>query len=201
MIQLMQMESKGGETMAKQTAAAQQVYQLKVTLAGSKPPIWRRLLVTGDTRLPELSNIILAAMGWGGYHLHQFVIGDTYYGEPHPDYGDLEMRDESKVTLTQIAGYEKATFRYEYDFGDDWQHNVLVEKILPREEGAVYPRCIKGRRACPPEDCGGIWGYADLLEILADPSHPDYEEMQDWVGEDFDPDAFDLVDVNARLDR
>ncbi len=186
--------------MAKTPAAgAQQVYQLKVTLADSKPPIWRRLLVTGDTRLSDLSTIILTAMGWDGYHLHQFIIDGVYYGVPHPDFADLDIYDESKVSLAQIASREKTKFVYEYDFGDSWEHIVLVEKILPREEGAVYPRCIKGRRACPPEDCGGIWGYEELLEILADPEHPEYEETLEWTGEDFNPNDFDQDWVNESL--
>jgi hypothetical protein len=190
--------------MAKTPAAgagAQQVYQLKVTLADSKPPIWRRLLVTGDTRLSDLSTIILTAMGWDGYHLHQFIIDGVSYGVPHPDFDDLDIYDESKVSLAQIASREKTKFVYEYDFGDSWGHIVLVEKILPREEGAVYPRCIKGRRACPPEDCGGIWGYEELLEVLADPEHPEYEETLEWIGEDFNPNEFDQEWVNASLQQ
>jgi len=181
------------------TSAQDRVYQLKVTLVKSKPPIWRRLLITGDTTLFELSGIILTAMEWSGYHMHRFIIGGTYYGRLDPDYGEEYIKDEKRYTLAQVAPTKKAKFRYEYDFGDNWQHDVLVEQIVPREQDAFYPYCITGRRACPPEDCGGVWGYEDLLEVLADPDSPDYEEMWEWVGDDFDPAAFDVDNVNALL--
>ncbi len=168
-----------------------QIYQIKVTLEGSKPPIWRRLLVPGDVTLAQLHDIIQIAMGWEGYHLHQFIVGDTYYGEPHPDYEPwLEMRDERRVRLHQIAPREGMKFRYEYDFGDGWMHQILVEKILPPEPGKVYPVCIKGKRACPPEDVGGIWGYYDFLEAIRNPEHPEHADYLEWIGGEFDPEAF-----------
>lgn len=180
-------------------SATQEVYQLKITLAGSKPPIWRRIQVESDTTLADLSEIILASMGWLGHHLHQFIINGSYYGVPHPDYGE-EMEDEASVTLEQLVPNEKQKFVYEYDFGDSWEHVVLVEKILPRKPDTTYPHCITGRRACPPDDCGGIWGYAALLETLANPDAPDHEDMKEWMGdEDFDPAAFDVDEVNASL--
>ena len=176
------------------------IYQIKVTLDDSKPPIWRRILVRSDITLGELHDVIQAVMGWAGYHLHQFIVGETYYGEPHPDYeGFVEMRDESRVKLNQIVTGEKYKFRYEYDFGDSWLHNLLVEKVLPPEPGQQVPVCIKGRRACPPEDMGGIWGYYMFLEAIQDPEHPELEDYLEWVGEDFDPEAFDLDEVNEVL--
>jgi hypothetical protein len=174
------------------------VYQIKVTLKHSKPPIWRRIQVQGDTKLSKLHLILQTAMGWWNAHLHQFIIGNTYYGEPHPDYG-FEMRDERKVKLNQIAPREKSKFIYEYDFGDSWEHELLVEKILPPEEGVFYPRCIKGKRACPPEDIGGVWGYDDFLETIKDPNHPEHEDMLEWIGGEFDPEEFDLDEVNEAL--
>ncbi len=189
--------------MTKKTAAAKQIYQLKITLRGSKPPIWRRVLVAGDTRLNDVSEIILTAMGWLGCHLHMFTINGVEYGAKETEFGDVsdtESEDESLVMLADVAR-EKTTFTYEYDFGDSWEHTVLVEKVLPREAGAAYPRCIKGKRACPPEDCGGIWGYAELLETLADPDSPEYEEMSEWVDDDFDPDLFDIEAINHRLQQ
>jgi hypothetical protein len=176
------------------------IYQIKITLEDSKPPIWRRLLVRSDTSLGKLHLIIQAAMGWWDEHLHQFIVGRTYYGIPDPDYlDDMEMRDESRVKLSQIVSGEGFKFRYEYDFGDDWLHQVLVEKILPPEPGQTYPVCIKGRRACPPEDVGGIWSYADFLEAIHDPEHPEHEEYVEWIGDEFDPEAFDLAAVNEAL--
>jgi hypothetical protein len=182
------------------SAANLPIYQIKVTLEGSKPPIWRRLMVRSDSTLGDLHRIIQLAFGWWDYHLHQFIVGRAYYGQPHPDYfDDMEMRDEQDVTLRQIAAAEGFKFRYEYDFGDSWLHQVLVEKVLPAEPGRRYPVCVKGRCACPPEDVGGIWGYYSFLEALADPDHEEHESYLEWVGGDFDPEAFDLEEVNQAL--
>ena len=172
------------------------IYQIKVTLKDSKPPIWRRIQVTSNTTLNNLHLILQEVMGWEGYHLHQFIVGQTYFGEPDPDF---DAEDDSKVKLSQIVQREKQKFTYEYDFGDDWLHEILVEKILPPEPGVHYPLCLKGKRACPPEDCGGVWGYGDLLETIKDPGNEEYEEMMDWLGGDFDPEAFDLDYINQRL--
>jgi hypothetical protein len=181
--------------------AKNDIYRLKVTLKNSKPPIWRRIEVAGNTRLDKLHRVLQATMGWWDAHLHQYIVGDAYYGEPHPDYemwGD-KMLDESKYRLNQIAPAENSRFVYEYDFGDSWEHVVLVEKILPPEKGIHYPRCIKGKRACPPEDVGGVWGYGSFLEAINDPKHPEHEEVLEWAGDDFDAEAFDLEDINAAL--
>ena len=176
------------------------VFQIKVTLEGSKPPIWRRLLVRSDITLGDLHRIVQAAFGWWDYHLHQFIVGGIYYGEPHPDYLDyMDMHDEQDVTLDRIAAGEGFKFRYEYDFGDSWLHQVLVEKILPPEPGQVYPVCVKGRRACSPEDVGGIWGYHFFLEAIADPEHEAHDEYLAWAGDEFDPAAFDLEEANQAL--
>ena len=176
------------------------IYQIKVTLEGSKPPIWRRILVPINITLGELHHILQAVMGWWDYHLHQFIVGGTYYGVPHPDYDDyLEMRDESQVKLNEIVAGEGFKFRYEYDFGDSWLHNLLVEKVLPPEPGQQYPVCIKGKRACPPEDVGGVWGYDDFLEAIQNPNHPEHDDYLEWIGGEFDPEEFDLDEVNEAL--
>jgi hypothetical protein len=176
------------------------IYQIKITLEGGKPPIWRRLLVRSDTTLGDFHDVIQAAFGWRDYHLHQFIVGGTYYGEPHPDYLDyVDMQDEQEVTLGQITGGEGFKFRYEYDFGDNWVHQVLVEKILAPEPGQDYPVCIQGRRARPPEDVGGIWGYTHFLEAIQDPDHEEHGEYLEWVGGAFDPEAFNLEEVNQAL--
>jgi len=176
------------------------IYQIKVTLEGSKPPIWRRLLVRSDITLGDLHDIIQAAFGWWDYHLHQFIVGGTYFGVPNPDYDDyMEMNDEQDVTLDQIAQREGFKFRYEYDFGDGWLHQVLLEKVLPPEPGQDYPLCVKGRRARPPEDVGGIWGYYNFLEAITNPDHEEHDEYLEWVGGEFDPEACDLEEINAAL--
>jgi len=183
---------------AQKAPAGQTIYQLKVTLRGSKPPIWRRLQVRSDITLAKLHQILQVAMGWTDSHMHQFIVGGTYYGVPSKEL-DLDVKSERTAKLDRIAPAEKSHFGYEYDFGDDWIHEVLVEKILPPAEGVHYPVCITGKRAGPPEDCGGIWGYEELLAAIRDPQNPEHEEMLEWVGDDFDPEAFDLDAVNAEL--
>ncbi|MBI3756884.1 MAG: plasmid pRiA4b ORF-3 family protein [Deltaproteobacteria bacterium] len=188
---------------AKTTSTAAQVYQLKITLRHSKPPIWRRLLVPSDMNLAKLHHVIQEVMGWTDSHLHQFKIGNIYYGTTYPDdFGGMpETRDERKARLNMLVSRLKAKFIYEYDFGDSWEHDVVLEKILPPESGIKYPLCIAGKRACPPEDCGGVWGYDNLLETIKDPNHPEHEDMVEWLGGDFDPEAFDVEAVNTALRR
>ena len=181
------------------------VYQMKVTLRGTKPPIWRRIQVAADTDLAELHDILQIVMGWEEAHLHQFIIGGEYYGVPSPtpfaSVFDAEMAEERGVKLAQVVSGEKSTFVYEYDFGDSWEHRIVLEKILPSEEGKRCPVCVAGKGACPPEDCGGVWGYYDLLDVVQDPEHPDHDEMLEWLGGDLDPDAFDLEQVNRQLQK
>ena len=177
-----------------------QIYQIKITLLGSDPPIWRRIQVRGDTPLDRLHDIIQVAMGWTNSHLHQFIVGRTYFGPPDPYYEELELNDETESTLSQITKDEKATFIYEYDFGDSWTHELLVEEIVPPGE-QKYPVCLAGERACPPEDVGGVWGYEGFLEAIRDPDHPDHEDYIEWIGGNFDSEAFDLEAVNAALRR
>ena len=183
---------------ATKRAQSAPIYQIKVTLKGISPPIWRRLQLRADTRLSDLHHILQIAMGWTDSHLHQFKVGETYYGEPSPDDW-MEMRDERKARLSQVAPGEKARLLYDYDFGDSWEHAIVVEKVLAPEPGVHYPVCVKGKRACPPEDVGGIWGYASFLEAIGDPAHPEHEDMREWIGGAFDPEAFDLDEVNATL--
>ncbi len=176
------------------------LYQLKVTLRDSKPPIWRRIQVRSDTRLSTLHRVLQVVMGWEGAHLHQFLAHGVSYGTPHPDFG-FEVHNEQQVSLQQVVSRVKDKLIYEYDFGDSWEHELLVEKILPPEAGKRYPVCLTGKRACPPEDCGGIWGYAGFLDAIQNPQYPEHEEMVEWVGGEFDPEAFDLDEVNRKLQR
>jgi hypothetical protein len=175
-------------------------YQMKVTLEDISPPIWRRIQVTSATTLYRLHKILQVVMGWSESHLHQFIVDETHYGEPHPDYS-FKMKNEKTVKLSQVVSGEKTKFYYEYDFGDSWYHKILIEKILPLEPDKHYPICLKGKRACPPEDCGGISGYYDFLKTIQDPAHPEHDHMLEWVGGSFDPEAFDLDDINQKLRR
>ena len=174
------------------------IYQLKITLRGSKPPIWRRIQVRSNTTLAKLHDIFQIVMGWNNYHLHQFIIHEVEYGVPDRDY-DMDTEDERKVKLGELIFTEKEKFVYEYDFGDSWEHEILVEKIVPIEKGVHYPICLKGKRACPPEDCGGIWGYSEFLEAIEDVNHPEHDDMLEWIGGEFDPEEFDVNSINKRL--
>ncbi len=152
------------------------IYHLKVWLLGVKPPVWRRLEVVGGLTLAQLHEIIQVVMGWTDSHLHSVEAGNCSYGEPDPDWGS-DLQDERRVRLSQLKLTAGSRSRYTYDFGDDWQHDVLVEQIaVPNPAAIAYPQCSGGRRACPPEDCGGPWGYAELLEVLADPDHQEHKE-------------------------
>jgi Plasmid pRiA4b ORF-3-like protein len=174
------------------------ICQIKVTLKYVNPPIWRRILVHEDTKLPKFHRILQCVMGWQNYHLHEFLIGPLSFGKPFLDE-HYDILSESNVKLGHIAHDGEVTFEYRYDFGDNWEHTIVIEKKLPPEEGAQYPFCVEGARACPPEDSGGIGGYRRLLDVLADPSHPEYESMRDWAGEDFNPERFIPEIVNFKL--
>ncbi|MFH1035643.1 MAG: plasmid pRiA4b ORF-3 family protein [Pseudomonadota bacterium] len=189
--------------MSPKQEPAKTIYQLKVTLQDIDPPIWRRLLVPSNVALAKLHKIIQRAMGWEDSHLHQFLVGKQIYGTADP-YGfgrGPKILSERSHTLEQVAFRAKMKLLYEYDFGDSWLHEVLVEKVMPADPEARYPVCLEGARACPPEDCGGTPGYEDLLQAPSDPSHPEHEEIKDWVGDDFDPEALDLDKVNRSLAR
>ena len=179
------------------------IYQLRVELLGLRPAIWRQILVRGSVQLSRLHAILLMTMGWDGGHVHEYVIGDKNYGEVDPLFrpdvpDDLPLLDEAKATLAVVLG-DRKLFTYIYDFGDNWQHRVKVEKILPPDPDLRSPICLAGRNACPPEDVGGGPGYIEFLEAIADPSHEDHEQLLEWCGGSFDPDAFDLAAVNERL--
>ena len=179
--------------------ALRKTYQLKISLNGAKPPIWRRLLIADSVSLDQFHDAIQIAMGWTDSHLHQFVAGGDCYGMPDADFDDLDMLDESRFKLGQIIKKEKDSIIYEYDFGDGWEHKITLEKILPFDPKAILPNCVAGEGACPPEDVGGIWGYHEFLEALGDPKHPEHEEYMDWVDGEFDPQLCDIENINALL--
>jgi len=183
-----------------------QVYQFKIALKGAKPPIWRRIQVPETYTFWDLHVAIQDAMGWRDYHLHEFEMTDpstgseVSIGSPDEEFG-RGILPEQKQKINRYFSMDNRSAEYLYDFGDSWEHKIQLEKILPREKGVTYPVCIKGKRACPPEDCRGIWGYEDLLEILRDPDHEEHEEMLEWLSEDlwfdgaFDPEHFDTTEV------
>lgn len=174
------------------------IYQLKVTLQDISPPIWRRLLVTSTVSLEDLHIILQIVMGWTDSHMHEFAKGSDRYGIPD-EYSSSDMHDEATYRLDQVLQEEKEKLIYTYDFGDSWEHEVLLEKILPFETDTVLPVCLKGSRACPPEDIGGIGGYEMFLDAISDPSHPEHENMLEWIEGDFDAEHFDLAEVNDLL--
>ena len=182
------------------------VYQFKITLRHVKPPIWRRIQVLDGT-LDELHEHIQAAMGWTNSHLHQFVIRGERYGDPellNDGLGDDgETLDSTKMKLSVLlAQTRKSTkFRYEYDFGDGWEHEVVFEGASAAEPGVRYPLCIKGARACPPEDCGGPWGYGDFLQAIRDPKHESHDDMLEWIGGSFDPEKFSPDSITKDMNR
>lgn len=186
---------------ARKSTKTPVIYQLKITLQDIRPPIWRRILVPSNIHLGVLHDVIQTAMGWTDSHLHQFTINQVDYGVPMPEYDDdeFEVKDESQVKLSQVIPGESFMFLYHYDFGDCWDHDVLVEAVLPFDPEAQYPVCLMGKRACPPEDCGGVGGYMNLLTVLQDPSHYDYEDLLEWVGDEFNPAVFDLEETNQVL--
>ena len=178
------------------------ILQLKISLVGLKPMIWRRLLVEDSISFYKLHNIIQKAMGWENYHLFEFDQGSLYIGIPEGGDYSSEIKDSKKIKLSHVFTEEKQILNYIYDFGDSWKHKILVEKILVKDHLQKYPLCIDGNRSCPPEDCGGVWGYEEMLEIKSDKSHPEYEEkIVEWLGEDFDPEKFDIEEVNKLLKK
>ncbi|MDO9714546.1 plasmid pRiA4b ORF-3 family protein [Paracraurococcus lichenis] len=170
------------------------VVSLKVILRDTKPPIWRRLLVPGATTLADLHRAIQAAMGWEDCHLHTFDIEGRQYGDRR---AVDDVADENRVTLNGLTKSGVTRFAYTYDFGDNWQHAVVIEKSPLSVEALSRPVCTAGKRRCPPEDCGGPWGYRELLDVLADPAHPEHAERREWLGDDFDPEDFNpaIADV------
>jgi hypothetical protein len=190
----------------KRSDPPQQAYVLRVSIAGARPKIWRKLSVPENYTLGDLHTILQTAFGWNDGHLHSFTVNAVKYGMPEEDLGvgyDFGAIDENTVCLGELDLQPKQKFCYLYDFGDSWEHEITVSKIVPitAEDGDLLrPRCLEGERAGPPEDSGGIWGYLDLLEILKDPEHKDYEDMHEWAG-DYDPEYISIEEINTRLQQ
>ena len=179
----------------KRSPASPRAYQLKVTLEGVRPPVWRRFAVRDDITLLKFHDLLQAVMGWTDSHLHQFVVGDTRFSRPDFDL-PTPRKDEGRTRLRDVLMKAKDQLAYEYDFGDSWEHTVILEEVFPHEPGARYPVILAGKRACPPEDCGGPHGYAHLLEVLAAPDHPEHKDLSEWAGEQFDSEHFDAGALN-----
>ena len=186
--------------MAKSTQM--NIYQFKISLKETDLPIWRRIQVPEDYTFWDLHVAIQDSMGWLDSHLHSFALKSPETGEkneigiPSDDFLDeTSTLPGWKERISQWFTGNNNIAEYVYDFGDNWHHEVRLEKILPNDEKIKYRTCIAGERACPPEDCGGVWGYHELLEIIGNPAHEEYEEMMEWLGGGYDPEAFDSVKV------
>jgi hypothetical protein len=185
----------------KRINTAQDIYGIKVTLLGTKPPIWRRLLVPASMTLAKLHDVLQTAIGWHDCHMHEFRAGERHFGRPDPEDISMGMQveNERNIRLSSVLRRPGAKLIYTYDFGDNWEHAIVLEKLLPLLPDMSTPICIDGSLACPPDDCGGIPGFYELLDALADPNHEQHQEMRDWIGGDFDPQAFSVEEVNRKL--
>jgi hypothetical protein len=188
--------------MSQHTPAHNVIVQIKVKLLGvTKPPVWRRVQLRADTRLDHLHEILQAALGWENYHLHAFSFGEEEFGPRDPELG-LDFSDERRVALGELTDIG-ARFRYTYDFGDNWEHEIHVEDLLDPDPETHYPILVAAKGACPPEDCGGTWGYADLKDTLADPSHDEHQDKLEWLrlnnASEFDPTAVPSEDIDYEL--
>jgi hypothetical protein len=187
-------------------AAPKQVMQFKITLRDVKPAVWRRIQVPANYTYWDLSCAVISAMGWGGYHLHDFRLrlkdakDSTYFRVPNPEFDDFGLKslNERKEKIAVWFPEQATRAVFSYDFGDGWEHDLLFEGFKPAEPGD-YPRCLKGKNACPFEDCGGPWGYEEKQAIIKNPKHPDYKETLDWLfmekGEVYDPTEWTVEDV------
>ncbi len=178
------------------------IFQIQIALKGFKPKIWRRILVPSDMLFSDFHKVIQTTMGWTNSHLHQFRKNRTRYA-PKSQYDDLgfdmDIVNYGNMKISDLLTKEKEKIFYEYDFGDGREHDIILEKILPFYKKSNYPICLKGKMSYPPDDCGGIWGYSDMLEILKQPDHEEYEEWMEWVGGEFDPTYFDIGEINEML--
>ncbi|MGH3623532.1 MAG: plasmid pRiA4b ORF-3 family protein, partial [Sciscionella sp.] len=199
-VELTELGQSGVRRLLGEPEPGEPIYQVKIILMGvENPPVWRRVLVPATIRLDHLHEVIQAAMGWQNAHLHAFIDGQTYYGVPD---AELRYRDERTTRLNDLVTPGDRLL-YTYDFGDDWDHEIIIEETTVAGPGVRYPRCVAGQGACPPEDAGGWPGYARLVHILSDPGHEEHQDMLDWLGLDshshFDPARFDPDEANRRL--
>jgi len=178
------------------------VHQLRISLNGSEPEIWRSFKINSDSTFEDLHIVIQVVMGWENYHLYEFKNKDYTIGiEPEEAFfSDEDLIPADTIKIIDVLPRKRSNIIYSYDFGDSWEHKILVEEIF-KDEVIISPICISGEMNCPPEDCGGIWGYTDLLEVIKDKKHPDHVGMLEWLGGSFDPKFFNLSDVNKLLSK
>jgi len=177
------------------------ILQLHIELRGTKPKIWRRVLVPETITLAKLHGVIQAVFGWGGGHLHEFSVAEERYGTLDPDYdAPGSVRSERTTRLASALGSSR-TMNYVYDFGDNWQHRIKVEKTLMPDPQLELPLCVGGANAAPPDDCGGVYGYYDFVAAVSDPNHPEHAEMSEWIGQPWDPAAFSIDKANSWLEN
>ncbi|MFS8137978.1 MAG: plasmid pRiA4b ORF-3 family protein [Thermomonas sp.] len=191
-----------GKPAAKRAGRTGEVYQLRIDLRGSrKPKIWRRIVVPATIKLSLLHVVLLRAMGWGGGHMHEFTFAQGSYASVEPGLDlPFDVQDESRVSLrTALKG--SLTFTWIYDYGDNWQHKVKVESADDMGFALNHPLCITGQGACPPDDVGGVPGFENFVQAMADPAHAEHDELTGWYGRPFDPVAFSAADVQERLDE
>ncbi len=198
--------SKSGRS--AQITSSWSVYRLKIKLRGTDPPVWRRIAVLGESTLELLHRVIQIVMGWDDYHVYGFMTKDEWI-MPRTSSGIDSMWVGMTVPyptayansrrLKSVARQAKTKFRYIYDLGDKWEHEIRVEAISARQDTDRVPVCLDGQMACPPEDCGGPFGYGKLKQTLSDPASSEHDSMREWAGADFDPVVFDIDAVNRRL--
>lgn len=182
------------------------MFQIEISLIDSEPKIWRKISIPSDLLLSDFHKVIQTTMGWTNSHLHQFIKDENFYAEKHPDadmwdeMGSIDYKKE-KIRVSDLLKAEKDTMIYEYDFGDGWEHKIVLEKISSVENRKKQPYCLDGKMNCPPEDCGGIWGYKEMLEVLKQPKNEGYEELIEWLGDEFDPKYFNKTEVNKLLKK
>jgi hypothetical protein len=191
-------DAAGGGLMATQSKRTAMQLQLRIELADIKPVIWRRVVVPETITLTKLHRVIQAVMGWMDCHLHEFEIAGERYGIPDPDdpFGPPVLSEARAKLGVSLQGMK--SFRYVYDFGDNWEHKIKVEKIMPPHSWPA-PTCLGGANACPPEDVGGPYSYPEFVKAIADPPHPEHNDLLQWHGGPFDPTAFDLATIERRL--
>lgn len=180
------------------------IFLLEISLLDCKPSIWRKVMVPADIQLEDLHKVIQSTMGWSNSHLHQFIQGGIFYLPGHSVDTEWQEEDEihyKGILLSALLSSENEKIYYEYDFGDGWVHEIVLEKILPVEKDTKYPICTSGEMDCPPEDCGGAGGYQEILKILKQPDHEEYDTYIEWMGEDYDPTHFDIKFVNELLSQ
>jgi hypothetical protein len=185
--------------------AKERIYQLRIELTGVRPAIWRRIQLR-DCVLDKLHERIQTAMGWTNSHLHHFTINGKLYGDPwllQEEFAAMSYTNSRNVTLSQIVPPSGRRFRFDYgyDFGDEWRHEVLFEGCLRAEPGRRYPWCVEGERACPPEDVGGVSGYARFVRVMANSDHKEHKRLRTWIGGLFDPESFDAEKATRRMQR